>query len=129
MPKRLIAPAYLLSSFGVMVGIAYCIKPSKCEPLYKRFDSLVCKNERLNYRFEPIHHNNTQYLKYFNHCVDTFKNDHALLLTIESRNGTVYEEPSQYTSVTKECNEYALKHYLNDTDPTFSKFYSGMGLM
>lgn len=123
MPKRLIAPAYLLSSFGVMVGIAYCIKPSKCEPLYKRFDSLVCKNERLNYRLEPIHHNNAQYLKYFNHCVDKFKTDHALLLTIESRNGTVYE------LITKECNEYALKHYLNDTDPKFTKFYSNTNLM
>ena len=125
MPKRLIAPAYLIASVGVMTGIAYYIKPSKCEPLYKQTNSLVCKNKDLNDRFETL--GSTTYIKYFNYCVNKFKTDHALLLTIESRNGTVYEK-SQYTSVTKECNEYALRHYLNDSDPTFSKFYSDMGL-
>lgn len=123
MPKRLIAPAYLIASTGVMASIAHCTKPSKCEPLYKRFDPIVYKNEHLDYRIKsiPTHPTNTIYLKYFNYCTNEFKNNHALLLTIY--------DATKYTSVEKECHLYAKSHYLNDTDPEFKQFYSGMHLM
>ena len=108
MPRRLIAPTYLIASVSVMAGIASYIKPSSCEPLYKRFNNtqLVCKNENLLDRFEPIptHPDNTVYLKYFNYCINKFKNDNT-----------------NYTLVKKECNLYAMRYYLNDADPEFSK--------
>lgn len=108
MPNRLIAPAYMLASVGVMAGIASYIKPKyKCQS-----KSIV-------------------YYKYFHHCVNELKDVDSSL--IKHLNGTtcdgisdiymasVYRDSPGYTSIDAMCNRYATTHYLNDSDKTFKR--------
>jgi hypothetical protein len=111
MPKRLIAPAYMLASVGVMAGIASYIKPKyKCQTA----DSL-----------------STKYYKYFNHCVNELKDvDNDLIMYLNGAtcdgisdmyNASVYRDIAEYTSIDAMCNRYATTHYLNDSDKTFKR--------
>lgn len=108
MPKRLIAPAYMLASVGVMAGIASYIKPT-----YK------CQSQSIIY------------YKYFNHCVNELKDvDNSLITYLNGvtcdgisdiYNTSIYRDIAEYKSIDSMCNRYATTHYLNDSDKTFKR--------